>query len=148
MKVERRLFTLEEANALIPKLEARFSHLLQKKEQYLKRHDELFMHQLLADAEQHANLSTQTEDLEKEIHELETSILDMEKDIHEIRQWGCILRNVNTGYVDFLGQWNGEKIYFCWKKGEKDIQYYHSLQNDKSDRRPLFNSKQDSRRLF
>ena len=103
----------------------------------MHRHDDLFMHQLLTEAERHANVAVQTDDLEQEIHELETAIVDMEKDLHGIQELGCILRNVNTGTVDFLGNWKGKAIYFCWKKGEKAVHYYHSLKSDRTDRQPL-----------
>ena len=65
---EARIFTLDEANKLIPKVEIKLSTLLEKKERYIKRHDELFMYELLAQAEHKAGLNTDPEDFEREVH--------------------------------------------------------------------------------
>jgi hypothetical protein len=136
MKVSPKLFSLEEANSMLPELETRLSRLLEKKEDYARRHDELLMHELIIDAERHGGLSQETADLEEEIRTLETAIADLEKDIHAIHELGCIVRNVEKGWVDFLGRWRGELIYFCWRRGEMSIQFYHPL-HDSIQRRSL-----------
>ena len=48
----RRLFSVQEANALLPDLEAFLYRLTQKKEQMQRLHDELFMSELLQEAVQ------------------------------------------------------------------------------------------------
>ena len=138
MKNRPHLFLLEEANALLPELEKRLSSLLEKKENYARRHDELFMHELIVRAEQHGGLFPLPDDeLEERMHLLEKSITGLEKDIHEIHDLGCILRSLEKGWVDFLGRLEGELIYFCWQRGEKSIQFYHHLQKDITERLPL-----------
>jgi len=59
----------------------------------------------------------------------------MERDLIDIQKTGCILRNINKGWVDFLGKWKGEYVYFCWRRGEKSIQYYHTLKGGMTERR-------------
>ena len=137
MTKDLRVFTLDEANALIPEIEVRLARLLEKKEQYLKRHDELFLYELLAQAEHQAGMTSDPEDLEKEIHALEGSIHGLEKDLRQIRELGCIIRNIEKGWVDFLGKLGGEYVYFCWHRGDFKISYYHSLKGGMTERKPL-----------
>ena len=128
MKVHNRLFTLEEANQLLPQIESALARLEGKKEAYAKQHDILFMQELLSHAErQNPSAAEANPQFEKDIRGLEEAIGDLEKDLHEIRELGCLVRNVGQGRIDFLGQRRGERIYFCWKRGEKSIQYYHAL---------------------
>ncbi|HXV28465.1 MAG TPA: DUF2203 domain-containing protein [bacterium] len=137
MKMRPKLFTLEEANALIPELERRLSGLLEKKENYTRCHDELLMHELISHADNQGGLFPISIGLEEEVRLLETAIVKLEEDIRSIQALGCVIRNVEQGWIDFLGEWKNEQIYFCWKKGETSIQHYHSLKGDMTERRPL-----------
>ncbi len=137
MKIRPKVFTLEEANLLLPELEKRLSALLEKKENYTRHHDELLMHELIAHAENKGGLFPVSIGLEEEIRLLEAAIVRLEEDIRSIQALGCVLRNVEQGWVDFLGEWKGEQIYFCWRKGESSIQFYHPLKGDMTERRPL-----------
>ena len=70
----------------IPELEERLQRMTEKKEVYSRQHDELFMHELLAQAEHHAGVGTEMFDLEEEIASLEQSILELEEDVRESHQ--------------------------------------------------------------
>ena len=132
---QSRLFTLEEANQLIPELQTHLNRLFQKKEDYARRHDQLFIGELLHEAENtHAALDR---DLEAEIQKMEAAIFYLEQDLIKIREMGCILRNLKRGFVDFLGERNGESIYFCWKFGETSIRFYHPVKTRVQQRLPL-----------
>ncbi len=137
MKMRPKMFTLEEANQLLPEIESRLAGLLEKKENYTRRHDELLMHELIAHAENKDGLFPVAIGLDEEVRLLETAIVNLEEDIRSIQALGCVLRNVERGWVDFFGEWKGEQIYFCWKRGESSIQFYHPLKGDMSERRPL-----------
>ena len=138
MKNRPRLFSLEEANALLPELEKSLRSLLEKKENHARHHDELFMHELIIQAEQRGGLFPEPDDeLEERMRHFEKGITGFEKDIEKIKEWGCVLRNLEKGWVDFLGEHEGELIYFCWRRGEKTIQFYHRIGKDMTERLPL-----------
>ncbi len=137
MKMRPKVFTLEEANQLLPEIETRLNGLIEKKENYTRLHDELLMHDLIAHAENKDGLFPVAIGLEEEVRHLETAIVRLEEDIRSIQELGCVLRNLEQGWVDFLGEWKGEQIYFCWKRGETSIQFYHPLKADMTERRPL-----------
>jgi len=136
MKIESRFFTIEEANALLPEIEARLHELQVKAEVYRRRHDEVFMEELLADTEKH-QAEVPANELEANQISLEKAIVRLEEDIQKIRELGCILRSVERGWVDFPSRRGDETVYFCWKRGEKAIQYYHTAQEPWSTRHPL-----------
>ncbi len=137
MKSRHRILSLEEANGLLPELEKRLSMILEKKEDYTRFHDTLFMEELLSWVEEgHAPVRNQPS-LDFGRQQLEGRISGIEKEIHELSEMGCILRNIEKGWVDFLGQRDGKLVYYCWKRGENQIQFYHPFRGDKTRRLEL-----------
>jgi len=139
MKPRLRLFTLEEANQLIPEVSQRLDHLLEKKEKYTLRHDMVFMHELLTEAEQSGGVSGDTlaPALESDALGLEEDLQDLEREMAKIRALGCALHDLESGYVDFPSERNGQVVLLCWKRGEPAIAFYHSRQTRVEDRLPL-----------
>ena len=131
----QKIFSIAEANQLLPTIERLLNNVQQKQEQYAQRHDILFMHELITHAEM-KNPASQVNhpDLDREISELEEAVADLEKDLDKIRELGCVVRSIENGLIDFLGELKGKKVYFCWKRGEKSIQYYRDLDGDCKER--------------
>jgi len=136
VKPSPRLFSLDEANALLPALNSFFDRWSEKREVYTRRHDELLMHELLREAERHAaEAGPQT--LEAEIQAVEEALADLAREIETVKALGCVVRNLERGWVDFLAKRDTERIYFCWHRGEKAIRFYHSLAAGMTERLPL-----------
>lgn len=127
MKRTKRLFTLEEVNALIPRLEELLSHLRAKKALYDRRHDAVFLHELLTEIEQSTGLEDEAAlALEKDFCSLEEDLQDLGREIKKVTSLGCLVHDLESGCVDFPGQLKGKKVFFCWQCGEKTVRYYHS----------------------
>jgi hypothetical protein len=60
--------------------------------------------------------------------------------IDEIRQTGCLVKDLETGLVDFPSLRGGEKVYLCWKLGEARIRYWHGIEEGFAGRKPLDDS--------
>lgn len=127
MEPRKRIFSLEQANALLPALESLLDTLEAKQEHFRRLEDELFFAEILE----------KTSPPETKFQELEASLLALEKEINQIRELGCFLRHVERGLIDFLAQRDEEWIYYCWKRGEKEIRYYHTLGGGFLERQPL-----------
>lgn len=50
---------------------------------------------------------------------------------------GIVLRDVESGLVDFPAERDGQPIFLCWRLGEDDIGYWHPPDTGFSGRRPL-----------
>jgi hypothetical protein len=48
-----------------------------------------------------------------------------------------LLRDPETGLVDFPGEREGERIYLCWRLGEDAVGHYHGERGGYSRRKPL-----------
>jgi hypothetical protein len=137
-KKKRRVFTLQEADALLPELEKCLKLLQTKKEAYSRTHDLLFMHELVCTAERTNGLSEEKDDLEDGIHALEGAIEDLAKDVDAIFAMGCFLRHIEKGLVEFFGTHEGQEVYFSWQLGEPRVSHYRLLGKKVHERVPLF----------
>ncbi len=124
---EPRYFTVTEANALLPTLKPLLSKLLQRRA-------------LVSISAQ--NLGSQLNETYANIGGQEIS--DMTQDfaaiqilIDEILSYGCVLKDLNGGLIDFLSERDGRIVYLCWKYDEPEVQHYHELNAGFAGREPL-----------
>lgn len=138
MKEERHLFTLAEANSLIPRLNEMIKHIQDKKNLYDRRHDEVFMHELLNNVEQvngYGELSAA--ELENDCLSLEQDLMDLKREIAKIQSLGCIVSDLESGQVDLPAQKDGKIICYSWQTGEEVIKFYKQSSSKGAKRIPL-----------
>ena len=131
MEDGKRLFTVEEANALMPKLE-----LIMGK---LQRHALVLREQVSELSQltgQQADELTTAQILELR-PQLSSVVEELEALLGEIEACGGELKGVDLGLVDFPAEREGEFILLCWQYGEKEIDYYHSFEAGFAGRKPL-----------
>ena len=54
-----------------------------------------------------------------------------------INELGGIVKDLDTGLVDFPALREGEEVLLCWRVGEEDIRYWHGLEDGFAGRQPL-----------
>jgi len=129
--VSEELFTIEEANALIPKLEIIMERL--------QRH-RLTLRTQIEEVSQSTGLppasltAAQILELRPQLQQI---VEEIEGSIEEIRQCGGQLKGLDLGLVDFPAERDGELILLCWQYGEKEIGYYHTPDGGFAGRKPL-----------
>lgn len=50
---------------------------------------------------------------------------------------GILLRDPETGLVDFPGEVDGNPVYLCWRIGEDRVGWYHGRNTGFASRKPL-----------
>ena len=128
-----RLFTLEEANALLPRLRDIFLQIQESK----AKHD-----QLEEQAEEYAeHVSSNGHVVEKKLNEtrqeLAKAAAEVNSLIERVNDLGCEVKDIDEGLVDFRTEREGRDVYLCWKLGEPDICWWHELETGFAGRRPL-----------
>jgi hypothetical protein len=61
----------------------------------------------------------------------------MEEGLREVAAMGGMPKDIGLGLVDFPHQRDGRVVNLCWKYGEKDIRYWHGLDEGYGGRKPL-----------
>ncbi len=57
--------------------------------------------------------------------------------IERILEFGCQLKDLDTGLIDFPTLFRGDEVCLCWKLGEPSIQFWHGVQEGFRGRRPI-----------
>ena len=122
-----RYFTVDEANALLPELEPLVGRLLELRAKVST--DGREMGELLADL--HSDVGGPV------ASELVRSFDEIDTLVSQIASYGCVLKSLEAGLLDFLSEREGRDVYLCWRYGEPTIRYFHALHTGFQGRRPL-----------
>lgn len=57
--------------------------------------------------------------------------------VHSIQDSGALIKDINTGLLDFPALKDGHEVYLCWKYGEDDIQFWHEVEAGFAGRQPI-----------
>ncbi len=57
--------------------------------------------------------------------------------IESIQAHGCLIKDLEAGLVDFPTRFCGRRVYLCWKLGERDIRYWHEVEDGFRGRHPI-----------
>jgi hypothetical protein len=119
-----RLFTREEANAELPELRRRLP-LLREARQALIASSQRIDEAVAVDGGGVAGSDwfRHQQTLKAEV----TYLADR----------GILLRDSDTGLVDFPAERDGELVFLCWRLGEDEVAYFHAEHSGFSGRRPL-----------
>ena len=126
-----RLFTLEEANGLIPRLEL-IMEKLQRKGVELRQ-------EVRAVASEIDKPLTELTLDEVVAYRPALKLLtdDMQRLVGEIEQTGVQFKGLDLGLVDFPAEIDGEHRLLCWQYGEKEIGYWHTEESGFAGRQRL-----------
>jgi hypothetical protein len=122
---QERCYTVEEADALLPELRERLVKIRDAR-QVLFREAELVRERVVADGG--------GADAGREYWE-STAVLRSE--LERLAEQGILLRDPETGLVDFPAEREGERVYLCWLLGEEHVAHWHPLDTGFSGRRRL-----------
>lgn len=132
----QRIFTISEVNALIPALSSLVGDQLREQSDIEHGLAELMRltgeppRSLVPSASDSGEVNRLKGDLRNRISRYETGW-------QRIQKWGGVIKDPQTGLVDFYGRVDGKLVWLCWRYGEDSLGYYHDLTAGYSGRRPL-----------
>ncbi len=124
--IHDRHFSLDEANALLPRIEPILVALREARD-------------ALTDAEAHRALAGAAPgngggEPGRDVGEAFLAVRRLLGELHEL---GIVIRDVNRGLIDFPTIREGREVYLCWELGEDEIAYWHDLEAGYGGRMPL-----------
>ena len=122
---EERSYDVERANAMLPELRERLARIREAR-QVILREAEVVRERIVADGGgSHAG---------REYWEASTTL---RTELQHLASENILLRDPETGLVDFPAELDGERVYLCWRLGEEAVANWHPLGTGFSSRRPL-----------
>lgn len=130
----RRGFTVREANATLPLVEAIVKDLTELAREVVERRERLSS--LPARAARHTH-DPYREELAQVEEQLEKDTRRLRKYVEELLELGVEPRSVTQGLVDFPAMIDGRHVYLCWRLGESEVGYWHERDASIHQREPL-----------
>jgi hypothetical protein len=128
------LFTIEQANAMLPLVRAITADLVERFEQVADRRQRL--NRLVAGRDLDTG-DPYTDELVQIQDELDKDVRELESYMAELRDLGVELKSPSEGLVDFPSRLDGELVYLCWQLGEPEVMYWHPRDGGFAGRQPL-----------
>ncbi len=130
-----RMFTVEEANELVPTLQLEFGRLVRLRAQAsalveaLGGPDEA-MALLEADADVGRGLAEQAAQFRVVVGEINGVV-------ERVNELGCLVKDLDMGLVDFFSMRGDEPVFLCWQFGEPVVGHWHPVDEGFAGRQPL-----------
>jgi len=62
---------------------------------------------------------------------------DVVRIINRIEAYGCVVKEMDLGLIDFPALRDGRPVYLCWKAGEAGVSHWHGTEESFADRKSL-----------
>ena len=130
-----RYFTLQQAERLLPEVEAAIREAISVKAEHHRAEQELHasMQRVMmlggVDLDRRAFLEQRAR--------REGSALRLKEVLEQFQEFGCVVKDLDIGLVDFPTLFHGEEVYLCWKLGESGIGFWHRVEDGFKGRQPI-----------
>ncbi|MEX2159307.1 MAG: DUF2203 domain-containing protein [Dehalococcoidia bacterium] len=128
-----RMFSLDEANALIPRMSEIVREMQDKKPEVDSLRGELGDMTETASGNGHLVEG----DMREKRRRAQILVERLNALLEELSGIGCELKGVEEGLIDFPTTREGRTVYLCWKLGEERIEFWHELDTGFAGRQPL-----------
>ncbi len=123
----RRYYTLEEANAALPRLRPLLERIIEVWGRLAKQQGQV-----------EAMVGDDRRDIGGPVlSQVAADLMRLQDAAAAINAMGIELRDAATGLVDFWALRNGEEVHLCWRYGEPSVLYWHLPDEGFAGRRPI-----------
>lgn len=128
-------FTLDEAQSLLPVLEALLKRAIESKQSAEKVESDL------ADLARRIYLSggmkVDAAEVLKQRAEMESHLKLVRESVAEIDAVGVQVKDLDSGLLDFPFRLDDEVVLLCWRMGESAIEHWHTMDAGFKGRKPV-----------
>jgi hypothetical protein len=133
-----RYFTLAEVNLQVPALEECFGRVMQIRAQLKTLYKRLDAKRFAPNDEHFSvNIPGAPPDVLRDRANFKALVETLREEIERVHDTGCVIKDVETGLVDWPAQNGGQEIWLCWRYGEKEVGFWHDLESGVAGRRPI-----------
>ena len=128
-------FTLTEAESLLPEIDSIMREAVALKSKYLEAEEAIqtFAQRVAMQGGVLVDRSTVLENrAERDRHgeRLKTAV-------ERLQDFGCVIKDLDIGLVDFPTLFHGREVYLCWRMGEPGIGYWHGVDEGFAGRKQI-----------
>jgi hypothetical protein len=119
-----REFTVEEANALLPAVSESLVRIRGAR-------------QVVLAGGERVRRTAPTNGGGREGKEYWEALATLRREVESLNEQGILLRDPETGLIDFPSRREGREVFLCWRLGESDVGFWHGPGSGFAGRRPL-----------
>ena len=67
----------------------------------------------------------------------DSGVTGLKAAIEHIHSFGCLIKDLDIGLIDFPTLLRGREVYLCWKLGETGIEFWHGVDEGFSGRKTI-----------
>ena len=130
-----RFFTLEQAEKVLPDVDSAIRRVISLKAEYETMQSEWqsFSERLAATGGMRVDRAHVVE----QRNGREQTALALKQAVDKVHEFGCLVKDLDIGLIDFPTLFQGEEVYLCWKLGERGIQFWHGVTEGFRGRKPI-----------
>src|SRR5271170_3896708 len=130
-----KLFTLDEAQALVPVLESLLKRAIEAKQAAEQINEDLqrLNQRIFIAGGMHVDIGK----VGRQRAELDAHIQRAKDAVEEIHAIGVQVKDLDIGLLDFPCKVDDEVVLLCWKMGEVKITHWHTVESGFAGRQPL-----------
>jgi len=129
------LFTVEEANHLLEELRPRIQRLVDAKREYDRVQGRVDVLQVATSGASGENPDVRELEALRKRHADLAEVIS--RGVQTIHRWGCLVKDLDRGLVDFYALTGDRLVFLCWQLGESEISHWHTIEGGFSARQPL-----------
>jgi len=137
MAHQPKIYTLEEANAFLPKVIELLPQLRKLRHRIIGERDRCDVEEITSYGATEKLAGEARDRIDQHSTNIRRYERDFEKQLKSFDEIGCDVKSLDPGLVDFYSQMHGNLVYLCWKEGEMEIKFWHTLYGGYSGRQPL-----------
>jgi len=120
-----RFFTLAQAEKLLPQVESAIREAITQKAEYDRAEAEWqsVSERLMVTGGMHVDRPR----LLQQKNRRESAALGVQDSIQRVHEFGCVVKDLDIGLIDFPSRFNGQEVCLCWKLGESGIRFWHGV---------------------
>jgi len=130
-----RFFTLLEAETLLPEIERLLRSIIEVKQHYEAAASEL--NAITQRITLTGGMNAPRERLARIRARKDASAGALKSAVERLEEIGVLLKDVDTGLIDFPTLYRGKEVYLCWKLGETGIAFWHHVEDGFRGRRAI-----------
>jgi hypothetical protein len=69
--------------------------------------------------------------------ERDVSAQRLQSALDSIHEYGCLVKDLDIGLLDFPTLYRGKEVYLCWRLGENKIEFWHGIEEGFRGRKPI-----------
>lgn len=119
-----RAFTVEEANAALPAVRDALVRIREAR-------------QVVLNGGERIRRNAPTNGGGREGKEYWEALATLRRDVEALNEQGIILRDPESGLIDFPSKRDGKDVFLCWRLGEADVGHWHGPEGGFAGRQPL-----------